>query len=172
MCNLIWSPIPSCKVMITIHEKIRPPLLQPQLFWPSHLRTLSAQTHCLFVSEGYPADSGTCSLERARTHAGCGAPCQHQGHCLFFMFSRVLPCGSTSAQWINSQTRTHSPPQRKGKGDSKDVALCTCACVCVYVCVRALQTVSSLLSPSLFEPVTACAEDFFRPHPQNYRPVT
>lgn len=150
-----------------------PPSLQPQLFWPSRLRMLSAQTHCLFVSEGYPADSRTCSLEHthahahARTHAGCGAPCQHQGHCLFFMFSRVLPCGSTSAQWINSQTRTHSPPQRKGKGDSEDVALCACVCVCVH----ALQTASPLPSPSLFEPVTARAEDRFCP-PQNPRPVT
>ena len=54
------------------------------------------------------------------------------------MYSGVLPCGSTAARYINSQTCTRS--FKDGKGNLKDVAVCVCP----------LQAVPSVPCPSSF----------------------
>ncbi len=67
----------------------------------------------------------------------CTWPCQRQGHCVFLMYSKVWPSGSAAAQYISSQTCTHSQPAKDGKGKLKEVAVCVCP----------LQVVPSVPSP-------------------------
>lgn len=142
-----------CKVMITIHEK-SPNVPPTTTFWSSFNQSI----HCQRKGIVYSFLKDILLIAAHAVHTYCIWPCQRQGHCLFFMYSGVLPCGSTAARYINSQTGTHS--FKDGKGNLKDVAVCVCP----------LQAVPSVSCPSSFN--SLALNGLCRALQPNHRPAS
>lgn len=79
-------------------------------------------------------------------------PCKCQGHCLFFMDSRVLPCGSAAAQYVNPNPphalRLFSPPNM-GKVISR-MWLCLTSTSCVPCVFLVFCSANSLVFNGLY----------------------
>lgn len=134
---MISNPIPCSKVKITNHEKsprFLPTATFLHLLLPMH--TLSAQTHCLFISEGYPPDRITRSTEHAHTVYG-----NADAKGIVCSLCAPEPCPE-GLQRLNTSIPKHvpPPPSKDGKGNLKDMAACVCS----------LRAVPSVLSPSSF----------------------